>query len=63
MHLNPLTVKRLRRFRELKRAYGSFWILIGLYLVSLGSEFICNGNPLWVRYDGRSYFPVLFFYP
>ncbi len=63
MSLNPLTVKALRRFRGLKRAYASFWILAGLYALSLGAELLCNGTPLWVRFEGRSYFPVLRFYP
>ncbi len=61
--MNPLTIKCLRRFRRLKRAYVSFWILIGLYILSLGAELVCNGSPLWIRYEGRSYFPIFRFYP
>ena len=61
--INPITRKRLHRFKETKRAYGSFWILVLLYLFSLGSEFICNSNPIYVRFDGKSYFPVFRFYP
>ncbi|MCG2679576.1 MAG: ABC transporter permease subunit [Kiritimatiellae bacterium] len=61
--MNPLTLQRLRRFRSLKRAYVSFWILVGLYALSLGAELICNGNPLWIRCNGKSYFPVVRFYP
>ncbi len=61
--LNPVTLKRLRRFREMKRAYWSFWILAILYVLSLGSEIICNENPLYVRLNGQSYFPVFNYYP
>ncbi len=63
IHLNPITRKRLRRFKEMKRAYCSFWILVLLYGLSLGSELICNSVPLYVRYAGESYFPVFKFSP
>ncbi len=60
---NPITQKRIRRFKEVKRAYLSLCVLVGLYLISLGSELICNSNPLYVRFENRSYFPVIKFYP
>jgi len=55
--------KRLARFKEVRRAWFSLWMLMGLYLISLGSELICNTNPLWIRFQGRWYFPAFFFYP
>jgi len=61
--LNPVTMKRLRRFREMKRAYWSCRILVGLYLVSLAAPLLCNDKPLYVRFEGRSYFPVFTYYP
>lgn len=60
---NPITRKRITRFRSVKRAHASFWLMVILYLLSLGSELICNNNPLYLRLDGRSYFPVFRFYP
>ncbi|MEN8243679.1 MAG: ABC transporter permease subunit [Thermodesulfobacteriota bacterium] len=60
---NPMTRKRLSRFKALRRAYISFWVLIALYGLSLGAELICNSSPLYVRFQGRSYFPVIRFYP
>ncbi len=60
---NPITRKRLLRFKEVKRAYFSLWILILLYLVSLCSELICNNVPLYAKFNGKSYFPVFIFYP
>ena len=60
---DPITRKRLQRFREYKRAYYSLLIIVFLYLVSLGAELLCNDRPLYVRYEDKSYFPVLFFYP
>jgi ABC-type microcin C transport system permease subunit YejE len=35
MKLNPLTARKLRRFRSLKRGYYSFWLLIVLTALSL----------------------------
>ena len=60
---NPMTRKRLARFKALKRAYVSLWVLILLYGLSLGAELICNSSPLYVRFQGKSYFPVFRFYP
>ncbi len=60
---NPMTRKRFSRFKALRRAYVSFWVLIILYGLSLGAELICNSSPLYVRFQGRSYFPVFRFYP
>ena len=61
--LNPITRKRLRRFRAMRRAWWSFWILTTLYVLSLGAELICNNRPLYLRFEGNHYFPVFRFYP
>ena len=61
--LDPITRKRLQRFREYRRAYYSLLIIVFLYLASLVAEVFCNDRPLYVHYQGKSYFPVLFFYP
>ncbi|MFH0907692.1 MAG: ABC transporter permease subunit [bacterium] len=62
VQLDPITRKRFRRFREFRRAWWSFWILAAAYALSLGSEFICNSRPLWVKMDDRVFVPVLFDY-
>ena len=61
--LNPITAKRLRRFRQKRRAWVSLWIMILLYAVSLAAECLCNDRPLYLRCDGRTYFPFCRFYP
>ena len=63
LKINPITAKRLQRFKRNKRAYYSFWILATLYLLSLLAPLICNDQPLYVRYDGKSYFPTFAYYP
>lgn len=60
---SPITRKRLARFRSMKLAWISFWMLAGLYVLSLGSGLIANGNPLYVQYKGKSYFPIFSYYP
>ncbi|CAN2045095.1 microcin C transport system permease protein [Candidatus Magnetomoraceae bacterium gMMP-1] len=61
--INPITRKRLKRFKEMKRAYFSFWLLVFLYILSMGSELLCNSDPLYIRFNEKNYFPVFKFYP
>ena len=58
VRMNPLTVKKLRRFKEIKRGYISFLILLFLSILSLFSELIANNRALIVHYNGSTYFPV-----
>jgi microcin C transport system permease protein len=60
--LHPITRKRLRRFREVRYAFWSFVILAVLYVLSLGAELMCNDRPLYLRCNGKNYFPVFKFY-
>ncbi len=61
--LNPITRKRLNRFRRLRRAYVSACLLGVVVLLSLGANLICNENPLYVRFNGNHLFPAWRFYP
>ncbi len=63
IHWHPVTRQRWARFRGMRRGWWAFWLLVGAYGVSLFSEGIANDKPLWVRFEGRSYFPILKFYP
>jgi microcin C transport system permease protein len=56
--LNPLTRRKLRRFREIRRGYWSFVVLVALVVLSLGAELLINSRALAVRYEGRWYFPT-----
>lgn len=62
MFLSELTVERYKRFKKVKRAYYSLWVLGVLFLLSLFSELLVNSKPLFIRYNGRNFFPVLAFY-
>jgi len=61
--LNPITRKRLNRFRRLRRATVSAWLLGAVTLVALGANLVCNENPLYARFNGRDLFPAFRFYP
>lgn len=61
--LNPITLKRLQRFRQLKRAWWSFLLLAALYVLTLFAEGFCNTRPLLMRHQGKWYFPAFCFYP
>ena len=61
--MDPITRKRFRRFRQLKRGWWSLVVLVLLYLATLGAELFCNSRPLVLRHGGRWYFPAFFFYP
>jgi microcin C transport system permease protein len=60
---SELTLERLRRFRRIRRAWISLLVLGGAFGLSLFSEFLANDKPLWLRYQGHTYFPVVKFYP
>ncbi|HSO20773.1 MAG TPA: ABC transporter permease subunit [Desulfosarcina sp.] len=58
VRLNPLTVKKFRRFQSIRRGYVSLMIMAALIVLSLGAELLVNSRALVVRYDGALYFPT-----
>jgi microcin C transport system permease protein len=61
--LSPINVRRWRNFRAHRRGYWSLWIFLALFLITLFAEFIANDKPMYVRVEGKSYFPVFVAYP
>ena len=59
MQLTPINRRRFDRFKAHKRGWWSLWLFLGLFILSLGAEFIANDKPLVVHYDVGWYFPVL----
>ncbi len=59
---SEITRQQFRRFRSIRRAWISFWILVGAYVLSLFSEHLANDRPLVMRYNGGTYFPTVKFY-
>jgi microcin C transport system permease protein len=61
--LSPINKRRWQNFTTNRRGYWSLWVFLVLFFVTLFAEFIANDKPLYVGYDGKSYFPVVFTYP
>lgn len=58
MELNPLTIRKLKRFRSIRRGYWSFVLLVLLLLLAIGAELVVNSRALVVSYGGALYFPT-----
>ena len=58
MRLNPLTLKKIRRFKSIKRGYYSFIVITAMILISLVAEVLVNKRALIVCYEGMYYFPT-----
>lgn len=58
MQLNPLTVRKLKRFREIRRGYYSALLLAGLTGLSLFAELIVNDRAIFISYQGQWSFPT-----
>jgi microcin C transport system permease protein len=60
--LSPVNRRRWENFKRNRRGYISLWIFAVLFVISLLAEVIANDKPLYLRYDGKSYFPVFVTY-
>ncbi|SIO53046.1 microcin C transport system permease protein [Rhodovulum sp. ES.010] len=61
--LSPLNQRRWRNFKRNRRAYWSLIIFSILFGLTLFAELIANDKPIYVRYQGESFFPIYSFYP
>jgi microcin C transport system permease protein len=58
MRLSPQARLQFRRFRSLKRGYGSFIALVVLSAMALLAELIVSNRALVVRYNGHLFVPI-----
>lgn len=56
--VSPLTRRRWQRFKQNRKGYGAFVLLILLFGFSLFAEFVANDRPLLVCHNSSLYFPV-----
>ncbi|NOH96729.1 ABC transporter permease subunit [Vibrio sp. 99-70-13A1] len=56
--LTPLTLKKIKHFKEIKRGYWSLIILTILLVLSLFAEVLVNSKALVVKQDNQWFFPV-----
>jgi microcin C transport system permease protein len=57
--LNPLTARRVARFRKIKRGYGAFVLIVTAFVASLFLELYVNDLPLFIRYGDTMRFPAV----
>src|SRR5262249_2267074 len=55
--------RRLRKFRSIRRGYYSFLLILGAYGISFLLPLLINNTAWVVHYQGRTYFPMLRYYP
>ena len=48
----------MRKFKRIKRAYWSFWIIFVVSLLSAGAEFLANDRPIVMSYNDSLFFPI-----
>jgi microcin C transport system permease protein len=60
--LSPINRRRWQNFKDNRRGYWAFWIFLLLFFVTLFSELLANDKPLYLRFDGKSYFPAFITY-
>lgn len=58
LSLDPLTKKRIMRFKQIRRANISLMIMVGTLVISLCAEVLINKRPLIMNVDGKFYFPI-----
>ncbi|MBT3983696.1 MAG: ABC transporter permease subunit [Bacteriovoracaceae bacterium] len=56
--LNPLTVKKINRFKSIKRGYYSFIIFSLSLFFAMFAEFFVNSKAILVKYEGNYHFPT-----
>jgi microcin C transport system permease protein len=52
-----------RRFKANRRGYWSLWVFCLLFGLSLCAELLSNDKPIYVSYQGKSYYPMFKDYP
>mgnify|MGYP005992727347 CR=1 FL=1 len=58
MKFDPITHKKIQRFKAIKRGYWSLIILTLLVIIAVGAELLVNSRALAVKYNGEWYFPT-----
>lgn len=58
LRLSPENRKRFKRFKSIRRGWYSLWLLVIAFGLSLGAQFLIGNRPLYVSYEGKTYFPA-----
>lgn len=63
LKLDPITRRRFARFKQIKRGYYSFLVLMTAILLSVFVSYIAESRALLVVYQGRLFFPTFQYLP
>ncbi len=55
---DPLTLKRIKRFKKMRRAVLASWLFAFMLVLSLTAEMWANSKPIILKYHGQIYWPV-----
>jgi ABC-type microcin C transport system permease subunit YejE len=58
LKLDPITKRRIARFRKIKRGYYSLLILLAAIVLSIFAPYLAESRALFVEYRGAMYFPT-----
>jgi hypothetical protein len=61
--LDPITRRRFARFRQIKRGYYSFLILVAAIVLSIFAPYLAESRALLVIYNGQWFFPTFEYLP
>jgi microcin C transport system permease protein len=56
LFISPIILKRLKKFRSIKRGFYSLIILGIIFIISFFTEFFINSSPLLVKFNNKLYF-------
>ena len=59
MKPTPLTEKRIRRFKQIKRGYACFVLVTTASVMSLGLELFVNNKPIYIKYGEKVQFAAI----
>jgi microcin C transport system permease protein len=59
MKPTPLTEKRIRRFKQIKRGYACFVLVTMASVMSLGLELFVNNKPIYIKYGKKVQFSAI----
>ncbi|NUM33625.1 MAG: ABC transporter permease subunit [Candidatus Brocadiae bacterium] len=57
--ISPVTLKRIKRFKSIKRGYYSFLLITTLLVLSFFLELLINNKALAIYYNGKIAFPAV----
>lgn len=55
---NPVSLRRWRKFKSIKRAVVASWLFLFLIFLSFTAEYWSNSKPIVMKFNGSLYFPA-----